>query len=216
MINVPYKGPQDLIDVVPLFPIGGALLLPRGQLPLNVFEPRYMAMIDDALASHRLIGMVQPEDDNAGTLYRIGCVGRICEFHETGDGCYGITLCGVARFRLLDDVNSAKTYRQVRVDYSSFIDDFEEPADDIEVDREGVLRALRQFAKANHLRIDWKDINEAPNEALINALAMMSPFGAKEKQALLEAKDLKCRAEVLIAIAEMDMARGSVPHATVQ
>ncbi len=216
MINVPYTGPQDLSQTIPLFPVGGALLLPRGQLPLNVFEPRYMTMIDESLSSHRLIGMIQPEGEDESALYKVGCVGRITEFHETGDGRYGITLVGVSRFTFVENVASTKPYRQAKVDYTSFLEDFDEPADDIEVDRDGVLKALRQFAKANRLRIDWKDINEAPNEALINALAMMSPFGVKEKQALLEAHDLKRRAEVLIAIAEMDVARGSVPHSTVQ
>eukprot|EP01037_Dinobryon_pediforme_P010091 gene10091-10159_t len=217
MINVPYKGPQDLPDVIPLFPLGGALLLPRGQLPLNVFEPRYMAMVDDVIRGHRLIGMIQPQTERDGAgLYATGCVGRVTQFQETGDGRYGLTLCGVARFHLREEVNIGTAYRQGQVDYTDFIHDFTEPSDDELVDRDGVLRALRQFAKANRLRIDWKDINDAPNEALINALAMMSPFGIKEKQALLEAGDLKTRADVLIAITEMDLARGATPHATMQ
>jgi len=217
MINVPYQGPQDLPKVIPLFPLGGALLLPRGQLPLNVFEPRYMSMVDDVLRSHRLIGMIQPQTEHEGAgLYATGCIGRITQLQETGDGRYGLTLCGVARFNLLEEMTSVTPYRQGRVDYAPFLQDFIEPDEDDLVDREGVLRALRQFAKANRLRIDWKDINDAPNEALINALAMMSPFGIKEKQALLEAGDLKTRADVLIAITEMDLARGATPHATVQ
>lgn len=216
MINVPYQGPQDLPDVIPLFPLGGALLLPRGQLPLNIFEPRYMTMVDDVLRSHRLIGMIQPQDDEAGSgLYETGCVGRITQLQETGDGRYNLTLTGVARFQLREEMAALTPYRQGRVDYAMFSGDFQE-ADDTLVDRDGVLRALRQFAKANRLRIDWKDINEAPNEALVNALAMMSPFGIKEKQALLEAGDLKTRADVLIAITEMDLARGTTPHSTMQ
>jgi len=217
MINVPYKGPQDLPEVVPLFPLGGALLLPRGQLPLNIFEPRYMAMVDDVLKTHRLIGMIQPESDNDGAgLYTIGCVGRLTQFQETGDGRYNVTLSGVARFVLNEELATITPYQQARVDYAPFAQDFFEPDEDSGVDRDGVLRALKQFAKANRLRIDWKDINDAPNEALINALAMMSPFGIKEKQALLEAEDLKTRADVLIAITEMDLARGVAPHTTVQ
>ena len=217
MINVPYEGPQDLPDVIPLFPLGGALLLPRGQLPLNVFEPRYMSMVDDVIRTHRLIGMIQPQTERDGAgLYATGCIGRITQLQETGDGRYGLTLCGVSRFHLLEELTCVTPYRQGRVDYAPFVQDVVEPDDDDRVEREGVLRALRQFAKANRLRIDWKEINDAPNEALINALAMMSPFGIKEKQALLEAGDLKTRAEVLIAITEMDLARGATPHSTVQ
>ena len=199
--------------VLPLFPLSGALLLPRGQLPLNIFEPRYVTMIDDALKSHRMIGMIQPDTASSAeqpvpSLCHVGCAGRITQFAETDDGRYIVTLTGVARFALLDEVAAVTPYRQSRVDFSGFADDFNPRIGEDQVDRGGVLKALRDFAEEKNLQIDWDSINEAPNEALVNALSMMSPFGPREKQALLEADDLKGRAEVLVAITEVEIARG--------
>jgi Lon protease-like protein len=205
-----YRGPQDCPQVVPLFPLAGTLLLPRGQLPLNIFEPRYLAMIDDALAGRRTIGIIQPEDEETvlvPRLYTVGCAGRITQFAETGDGRYVISLTGISRFRVKQELTVTTPYRQAQVDFGPFKLDFEARAGETEVDRDGVIRTLRAFAKANDLKVDWKGINEAPNEALVNALAMMSPFGTREKQALLEAQDLKARAEMLIAITEIELAR---------
>jgi uncharacterized protein len=211
-INVPYKGPDEMPGVLAVFPLEGALLLPRGELPLNVFEPRYMAMVDDALRAHRLIGMIQPDPQAEGRsrppLCDIGCVGRITQIAETGNGRYVLTLSGVARFRVVDELPAATPYRQCRVDFSGFAGDFVPRAGEGEVDRAGVLRTLREFAQANDLQVDWKSVEAAPNEALVNALSMMSPFGPREKQALLEAKTLKDRADVLVAITEMELARG--------
>ena len=201
----PY-GIDRVPGVLPLFPLAGALLLPRGQLPLNIFEPRYIAMIDDALRSHRMIGMIQPdpasgERQQVPSLCGIGCAGRITQFAETGDGRYVVTLTGIARFALVEEVTAVTPYRQSRVDFKPRVGEGE-------VDRGGVLKALRDFAEDKNLQIDWDSINEAPNEALVNALSMMSPFGPREKQALLEADDLKGRAEVLVAITEVEIARG--------
>lgn len=213
-MNAVYRGPGDCPTTIPLFPLPGALLLPRGQMPLNIFEPRYLAMIDDALRSHRLIGIIQPDDeaDDATrltpSLYRVGCLGRITQLAETGDGRYLLTLTGVARFELVEELRALTPYRQATVSYARFLSDFEARAGEAGVDRVGLLRALKDFAAANELKIDWKGVNEAPNEALVNALSMMAPFGAKEKQALLEASDLKTRAEMLVAITEMELARG--------
>jgi Lon protease-like protein len=221
--NAVYRGPGDCPAMVPLFPLPGALLLPRGQMPLNIFEPRYLAMIDDALKSHRLIGMIQPdegaEDSTRLTpsLYGVGCIGRITQIAETGDGRYLLTLTGVARFELVEEVRALTPYRQAKVSYSRFARDFEARAGEDDVDRTGLLRALKEFALANEFKIDWKGVNEAPNEALVNALSMMAPFGPKEKQALLEAIDLKTRAEMLVAITEMELARnGSDTDTTLQ
>ncbi|MEN5081766.1 LON peptidase substrate-binding domain-containing protein [Bosea sp. TWI1241] len=212
-MNAVYRGPDDCPVVVPLFPLEGALLLPRGQMPLNVFEPRYLAMVDEALRTHRLIGIIQPEPDSDGQgaappLVGVGCLGRITQFAETGDDRYLITLTGVSRFRLVEELSVTTPYRQARVDYTLFAVDFEARAGEEEVDRTGLVQALRSFAKANELKIDWKSVNEAPNEALVNALSMMCPFGPREKQALLEAPSLKHRAEVLVAITEIELARG--------
>lgn len=212
-INAEYRGPADLPEVIPVFPLSGALLLPRGQMPLNIFEPRYLAMIDDALRDgHRLIGMIQPDvthssDSERPSLFKVGCVGRITQLAESGDGRYIIELTGVSRFEVVAEVAASTPYRQCRVDYFPFVDDFTARKGEDEVDREALLEALTEFLKANHLKVDWEGIESAPNEALVNALAMMSPYGPAEKQALLEAPDLKTRAEVLVAVTEMDLAK---------
>lgn len=221
-MNAVYKGVGDCPQVIPLFPLTGALLLPRGQMPLNIFEPRYLAMIDDAIRSDRVIGMIQPEPDDGRRvevpgLLKVGCLGRITQFAETGDDRYIISLTGISRFRVAEELSVTTPYRQARVDYESFAVDFVARAGEEEVDRDGLLRALRDFAKANDLKIDWKGVGEAPNEALVNALAMMCPFGPREKQALLEAQSLKERAAVLVAITEIELARGSGdPDTTLQ
>ena len=221
-MNAVYEGAKDCPEAIPLFPLGGALLLPRGQMPLNIFEPRYLAMVDDAIRTHRVIGLIQPEPENgrqstAPPLLQVGCLGRITQFSETGDGRYIITLTGISRFRLLDELAVTTPYRQGRVGYDSFAADFAARTGEDEVDRKGLLKALRDFAKANDLKIDWKGVNEAPNEALVNALSMMCPFGPREKQALLEAPTLKDRAEVLVAITEIELARGGGdPDTTLQ
>ncbi|UTD27051.1 LON peptidase substrate-binding domain-containing protein [Bradyrhizobium sp. WD16] len=212
-INVEYRGPIDLPKVIPVFPLSGALLLPRGQMPLNIFEPRYLAMVDDALRDgHRLIGMIQPDEVHSPgsehpALFQVGCIGRITQLAESGDGRYILELTGVSRFKVIDEIAVTTPYRQCRVAYDEFIDDFTARKGEEEVDREGLLVALRQFLKANRLKVDWEGIDSAPNEALVNALAMMSPYGVAEKQALLEARDLKTRAEILIAVTEMDLAK---------
>ena len=216
-----YKGPADCPPIIPVFPLPGALLLPRGQMPLNIFEPRYLAMVDDALRTERVIGMVQPDAEGGGTpmaprLYRVGCAGRICQFAETGDGRYLISLTGISRFRIESELAVATGYRRCQVSYEGFAVDFEARAGEAAVDREGVLKALRDFVEGNDLKVDWGGIEEAPNEALVNALCMMSPFGVREKQAMLEAPDLKSRAEVLIAVTEMELARGNGSEPTLQ
>jgi Lon protease-like protein len=182
-------------------------------MPLNIFEPRYLAMIDEALKADRIIGMVQPDADNdplanVPRLYRVGCAGRITQFAETGDGRYLITLIGVARFRIEEELPLVNLFRRCRVTFEPFATDFIARSGENDVDRAGVVKALRDFVNAVHVKVDWRGIEEAPNEALVNALCMMSPFGVREKQALLEAPNLKTRAEVLIALTEIELARG--------
>ena len=214
-MNVTYEGPIDLPEIIPVFPLPGALLLPRGQMPLNIFEPRYLEMIDDALASrHRLIGMIQPDSGRPGpedkpNLFKVGCVGRITQIAESGDGRYLLQLTGVARFRIEEELTVQTAYRQCRVTYAPFADDFIARKGEDEVDRKQLLHALSEFLQANDLKADWDGIESAPNEALVNALAMMSPYGAPEKQALLEAPDLKTRAEILVAVTEIELAKNS-------
>jgi Lon protease-like protein len=212
-INADYQGPSDLPEVIPVFPLPGALLLPRGQMPLNVFEERYLAMVDDSFRDgHRLIGMIQPDmshspDEEHPRLFKVGCVGRITQLAESGDGRYILELTGVARFQVKEELTVLTAYRQCKVDYFPFIDDFTARKGEEEVDRSALLAVLTDFLKANDLKVDWDGIENAPNEALVNALAMMSPYGPPEKQAMLEAPDLKTRAEILIAVTEMDLAK---------
>jgi Lon protease-like protein len=220
-MNTAYRGPEAVPDVIPVFPLPGALLLPRGQMPLNIFEPRYLAMVDDALRSgDRLIGMIQPDPAHPGSdphkphLFHVGCVGRMTQFAESGDGRYLIQLTGVARFRIVEELSVTTPYRQCRVTYQPFVDDFTPRMGEDKVDRESLLRALTSFLKANNLKADWEGIENAPNEALVNALAMMSPYGAAEKQAMLEAPDLKTRAEILVAVTEIELAKSKISGET--
>ncbi len=212
-INAEYRGPAELPEVIPVFPLAGALLLPRGQMPLNIFEPRYLAMVDDAFRDgHRLIGMIQPDvthsqSETRPALFRVGCVGRITPLAESGDGRYILELTGVSRFRVVGEMDVLTPYRQCKVDYFPFVDDFTARKGEDEVDRESLLKVLADFLEANNLKVDWEGVESAPNEALVNALAMMSPYGPAEKQAMLEAPDLKTRAEILIAVTEMDLAK---------
>jgi uncharacterized protein len=212
-MNVTYRRSSDLQSVIPVFPLPGALLLPRGQLPLNIFEPRYLAMVDDSLQDgHRLIGMIQPDPAHPGpedkpALFKVGCVGRITQIAESGDGRYLLQLTGIARFRVEEELNVTTAYRQCRVTTVPFADDFTARKGEEQVDRKSLLEALSAFLKANNLKTDWEGIENAPNEALVNALAMMSPYGVAEKQALLEAQDLKSRAEILIAVTQMELAK---------
>ncbi|MGB8898742.1 MAG: LON peptidase substrate-binding domain-containing protein [Methylocella sp.] len=212
-MNRAYRDPNEMPMALPIFPLAGALLLPRGELPLNVYEQRYLAMVDDAIKGERIVGMIQPDPEaGAGTavpaLFSVGCAGRITQLAETGDGRYVVTLTGIARFKFVEEIAAGTPYRQCRADFSPFAVDFSPRAGEDQVDRDGVLRTLREFAETNHLQIDWNSIHDAPNEALVNALSMMSPCSPKEKQALLEARDLKGRADVLVAITEIELARG--------
>lgn len=212
-INAEYRGPGELPEIIPVFPLPGALLLPRGQMPLNIFEPRYLEMVDDAFRDgHRLIGMIQPDVSHSQNaerpaLFRVGCVGRITQLAESGDGRYILELTGISRFKIVEELTVLTAYRQCKVDFYSFADDFTARKGEDEVDREAVLEALTDFLKVNNLKVDWEGVESAPNEALVNALAMMSPYGPAEKQALLEAPNLKTRAEILVAVTEMDLAK---------
>lgn len=218
--NARYVKREDLPDAVRVFPLTGALLLPGGQLPLNIFEPRYLAMFDAALAGDRLIGIVQPVlSEAAGStaprpaLSNVGCVGRITSFAETGDGRYIASLSGVCRFRLLDEVGTGHPYRTFKI--APLLADLSTEDDEASVDRAALLRVFRAYLDANKLEADWESVELAGNRTLVNSLSMMSPFGAAEKQALLEAPDLKTRADTLIAITEMLLARGAGDSDTV-
>lgn len=218
-----YRQPSDLPTRIPVFPLRGAILLPRATLPLNVFEPRYLAMIDAVMGSNRVVGIIQPttgpaahgntpqEESPTGKdvpLHDIGCAGRVTSYQELEDGRYLITISGVARFEILAEVESDAPFRMAAVSYDRFPGDFEEGTGEHLVDRDYLLKVLRTYLEANSMDADWNAIQRASSEVLINALSVMSPYGAEEKQALLEAEDLKTRADVLIALAKMDLASG--------
>ncbi|MGD9737905.1 MAG: LON peptidase substrate-binding domain-containing protein [Bauldia sp.] len=210
----------DLPEVIPVFPLSGALLLPRGQMPINVFEPRYLAMVDAALAADRIIGIIQPSEDGQNwvgnpALRTVGCAGRITGFAETGDGRYLITLTGIARFRTIEEVPGRTPFRRFRITAEPFAGDFAVTGES-EVDRDTLIGAFRAYLEANNLEADWESVDNASNESLVNALAMLSPYGPAEKQALLEAPDLKTRAETLVALAEVSLARSSNRPGTLQ
>ncbi|MGD1037199.1 MAG: LON peptidase substrate-binding domain-containing protein [Roseiarcus sp.] len=213
-LNRNYRRPKEMPQAMPVFPLAGALLLPRRPIQLTIFEPRYLAMLDDALSGERLIGMIQPRAgydavEPAPELCSVGCAGRIVQYAEIGDDRCFLTLMGVARFRVVEEQTATTPYRLVRADFSDFADDFEAGLGESAVDRNSLVEALRAFAEANEIKIDWEDVDKASNETLVNSLAMLSPYGAKEKQALLEAADLKSRAEILVAISQMELARSA-------
>jgi len=202
----------DLPDTIPLFPLPGALLLPRSRLPLHLFEPRYLQMFEDVLkTSHRLIGMVQPHKGPTGdeTLHAIGCAGRVTQFSETEDGRYMITLAGISRFRITNEVTGFSPYRKAEVTWTGFERDLGQSERDTKFDRGKFMAALGKFFDAHDLRTDWESLKDADTELLINSLSMLCPFGPEEKQALLEAPSLTTRRETLVTLIEFSLRGGA-------
>ena len=206
-----YHAYSELPASLPLFPLTGALLLPRGHLPLNIFEPRYLAMVDHALGCERLIGMIQPVENEETVLKprlsQVGCAGRITAFRESDDNRYLITLEGVCRFSLKSEAPGTEAWRVGLCDFAPFAGDLAE-GEDGEVPRERLLAALKTYLASRDMKADWKSVMTAPAEALVNALAMMCPFGPAEKQALLEAQNFQDRAITLMALLEMSSEAG--------
>ena len=201
---------NTLPESLPLFPLSGALLLPHGHLPLNIFEPRYLNMTEDALSNGRLIGMIQPEKsyseivpDDEG-LYPVGCCGQIISFEETGSGNLFIALRGLCRFRLKRELDNKKGYRRATVDYTSYINDFHEDTGKIN-DRQRLLDVVQKFFVVKNIDVDWEAIKTAADETLVTSLSMICPFEAREKQALLEANNMTERSSLLTSLAEMAM-----------
>jgi uncharacterized protein len=201
-----YHTLEDLPGKLGIFPLVGALMLPRGALPLNVFEPRYLALIDEALKGTRLVGVIQPVENEdmvlKPQLSSVGCAGRIVGFRENEDGRYLITLTGVCRFRMAGEITGDDPFRIVAADFAPYIEDLE-PADESGFPRDRLLAALQDYLNRRDLKADWKSVLGAPPETLINALAMLCPFAPAEKQALLEAPQWTDRVEMLIALLEM-------------
>lgn len=208
----------DLPQTIPLFPLPGAVLLPRGRLPLHIFEPRYLAMLDDTLkTSHRLIGMVQPAPNpkNPDGIQLIGCAGRVTSFSETEDGRYMITLAGVSRFRILSEFTGFEPYRKADVSWDGFERDLGGEEQDKGLDRPAFLKLLKRFFEVRTLKTDWETLIEAEDELLINSLSMLCPFDLGEKQALLEAPTLETRRETLEALMEYAL-HGGKPEEMMQ
>lgn len=207
-----YHAFTDLPHSVPLFPLTGAVLLPRGQLPLNVFEPRYLEMVDYALQGDRLIGMIQPIENEETVLKpklsQVGCAGKLVGFRETDDNRYLITLQGLCRFRLTGEMESATAWRAGTCDFAPFAGDLSQPAGEEDVPRDRLLAALKSYLTTRDMQADWKSVMTAPAEALVNALAMMCPFDPAEKQALLEAQNFQDRTTTLLALLEMGNGSG--------
>jgi Lon protease-like protein len=204
---------QDLPDTIAVFPLPGALLLPRARLPLHIFEPRYLQMLDDCMKSrHRLIGMIQPREVPGATekrLQAIGCAGRLTGFSETEDGRYMITLSGISRFRVVQEVQGFSPYRRAQVDWQPFGRDLGGPETDPGFDREAFLAALARYFQAMQLSTDWGNLQGADEELLINSLSMLCPFTPEDKQALLEAPSLTTRRETLVTLIEFALRGGS-------
>ena len=208
---------EDLPVAFPVFPLAGALLLPRGRLPLNIFEPRYLAMTDDALGAGRMFGMVQPDPlrpapESRPGLYRIGCLGRICSFSETDDGRYLITLAGLCRFAVAEELPGRRGYRRVRGEFVAFLGDLEPPPAP-GFDREELLAALRGYFAHRGFDANWDAIGQMNDEMLVTTLAMVCPFEPAEKQALLEAPAQVERAATLLALLRIDTHHTSSDHA---
>ena len=201
----------DLPQTLPIFPLTGVLLLPRSALPLNVFEPRYLEMVDDALSGRRLVGMIQPTESEETVLRpklsQIGCAGRIISCRETEDNRYLITLEGVCRFQVREEVSVLSAYRQVACDFAPFAGDLAQ-SEDGDFPRERLLQALKDYLSRREMKADWKSVMSAPAESLVNALAMMCPFEPAEKQALLEAPSWLERVSTLVALLEIASAPG--------
>ncbi len=203
--------PFDLPETIAVFPLPGALLLPRARLPLHIFEPRYLQMLDDCMKTpHRLIGMIQPFEGPGGErrLHAIGCAGRLTGFSETEDGRYMISLSGVSRFRVREEVVGFTPYRRCNVDWQGFSRDRGPPEDDPAFKRAPFLDLLGRFFAAHALSTDWSALKEAETELLVNSLSMLCPFGPEDRQALLEAPSLSTRRETLVTLIEFALRSG--------
>jgi Lon protease-like protein len=212
--------PAALPDRIPIFPLAGAILLPGGRMPLNIFEPRYLAMVRDAMKGSRMIGMIQPSDaesdDYEPSVFGTGCLGRVVDFSETGDGRYQIALSGVCRFKVVEELSRDTSYRQVIANYEPFKDDFAAGDGPQNMDREGLMAALKAFLGSRNLKADWDAARGASDTVLVNSLSMVLPMIPAEKQALLEAPTIADRAATLTALMQMAMLEGDDGDASVQ
>ena len=215
-----YLTVTDLPEKIPLFPLAGALVLPRVDLPLSIFEPRYLTMVEVAMESHRIIGIIQPIDDEGDKnpkLQTVGCAGRITAYSESEDNRLMITITGICRFTVKAEVKSKKPYRQATVDYSAFAADLNTGLGASSVNRGELVLAFRNYLEANNMTANWQEVEQVSTEVLVNTLSLLAPYPPRDKQALLEAPDLKSRAEVLVALTELQLSRnGNDPSRRMQ
>ena len=213
-----YKTPADLPREIAVFPLQGAILLPRSALPLNVFEPRYLQMLDDVISGSRILGIIQPAVSDSPSesplgkstsLRTIGCAGRVTGYEELADGRLTVIVTGVCRFKVESELATTTPYRQMLVSYAPFAHDLTPGSGEDEIDREELLEALRTYVEAKRLQADWKSIEKTGTEVLVNALSLTSPYGPEEKQALLETPTLKERVKALLALSKMEIAAGA-------
>jgi uncharacterized protein len=209
--------PDNLPTEIPVFPLEGALLLPRAQLPLNIFEPRYLAMTEDALAAGRMFGMVQPDpalppSPTGPALYGIGCLGRLSAFAETDDGRFLITLTGVIRFQVAEEIDMRRGYRRIRPDYGAFHPDLNLTARPLDLDRQFLITALRGYFRRRGLKANWEAIGKIADDKLVTTLALSCPFRPAEKQALLESPTDSDRAQTLLALLQIGAAEDMTAH----
>lgn len=204
------SGLEELPAILPIFPLTGALLLNTGQLPLNVFEPRYLDMVRDAMEGHRVIGLIQPLDPDDPSLdpnlYSIGCAGKICEFSELQNGHLSITLEGICRFKISEELSRVTKYRQVKVDYSHFKHDL--VPSNMPVNRDELQGVLKHFLEFDNEEEDWEALSNLADDNLVNSLSMICPFAPAEKQALLEAENVSIRSTLLVNLLTMMMQLG--------
>lgn len=205
MTTTPRQKFEDLPGEIPIFPLTGVLLLPRGQLPLNIFEPRYVAMVDHAIASHRLIGMVQTRDD--GSVYNVGCAGRVTSYNETPDGRYEIVLTGICRFYFAEESSQLNGFRRVKARWADYANDLQK-MESLDMDRGKLRRLLKNYFEKQGLTCSWDAVDQASDEKLMTTLAMICPLDAKEKQALLEAPCCRERARLFMTMLEMECTGG--------
>ncbi len=188
-------------DIIPVFPLSNFIIFPETTVPLNIFEPRYLQMIDDSMKSHRMIGMIQPKKtgtENKPDLYDIGCLGKITSFNETGDGRYLIVLSGIVRFKILEELENEKLYRTCRIDFETFQNDLSSKDEEIKFsDLELIFKNLKSLFKKQGYAINWKDLEKQSLDQTINTLSMASPFSLEEKQILLESPNLNYRRQKL-------------------
>lgn len=198
-----YKKIEEIPSKISIFPLNGALLLPRSQLPLNIFEPRYLEMIDNSISSDRLIGMIQTQESNENQLYSIGCLGKITSFTELSDSRFIITLNGICRYKVTQELDTLTPYRQVKVSYEDFENDLTPGFNQDKANRDKLLDVLKKYLEKNNLQMDWEAVKSSPTETLVNSLCTLSPYSAEEKQVLLEADSIEKRNDLLIAMTEM-------------